>query len=586
MATTWADLGIEIHDSANGQIYTTCPRCSHTRKKQSVKCLSINLTEGLWNCHHPECSWSGSLAQGEDRRHVTTIRRYHMPVPLPIASPQANMLSWFHDRGIPVSVLERRKIVAAKVYMPQDDDEITGIAFPYFRHGVHVNTKYRDAHKHFCMASKCELLLYGMDDIQGDTLCIVEGELDALALEVAGISSVVSVPNGAPSPQAKNFASHFDYLTSAEDILKPLRKILIAVDNDAPGQKLSEELARRLGQERCWRVMWPTDCATVHHGWSETSTPCKDANDVLMHHGVEVLRQRIEHAQPWPVSGIVTVDMLLPAIDALYTHGTQPGVSPGWVTLADYYNVREGEMTVIVGSPAHGKSRFLSNMIVNIATNHDWRFAVFSPESAPMERYARLLIEQYTQKSFHGQHQLEEPELWEAQDWLNDHFSFLMPKDAAPTVKYLLDLTRIQVQRKGVKGLVLDPWNWIEHGRGARQSETEYVSEMLTQVCLFAVNHGVHVWLIVHPTKMRKDQKGQYEGKYPPATLYDCSGSANFANKTHNGLSVWRDIESGSRRTQIHILKVRFEEIGTTGTVELVYDPMTKCYREPLLTDF
>lgn len=584
MPTTWEQLGIDIRDSAHGQTSAPCPRCSESRRKKNVKCLSVNLDEGVWLCHH--CSWSGSLAQGEDRRPVTMTRRYQTPVPLPSFSPQANVVSWFQNRGIPVSVLERRKIVAAKVYMPGCEDEMTSIAFPYFRHGVHVNTKYRDIHKHFRMGTGCELLLYGLDDIHGDTVCCVEGELDCLALEVAGISSAVSVPNGAPSPESKYFASHFDYLTSAEEVLKPLRKIVIAVDNDAPGQKLADELARRLGQERCWRVTWPTDCASTHTNWSEASVPCKDANDVLMHHGAEVLRQRIAQAQPWPVSGIVTIDMLMPAIEALYANGTHPGVSPGWMSLAEYYTVREGEMTVIVGSPAHGKSRLLSNMIVNIARNHDWRFAVFSPESAPMERYARLLIEQYTEKPFHGHNQLAEPELWEAQDWLNDHFSFLMPKDAAPTVQYLLDLTRIQVQRKGVKGLVLDPWNWIEHGRGARQSETEYVSEMLTQVCLFAANHGVHVWLIVHPTKMRKDQKGQYEGKYPPATLYDASGSAHFANKTHNGLSVWRDIDSGSRRTQIHILKIRFEEIGTTGVAELVYDPMTKCYREPVLTDF
>lgn len=34
-------------------------------------------------------------------------------------------------------------------------------------------------------------------------------------------------------------------------------KIVIATDNDAPGQALAEELSRRLGRERCWRVRWP-----------------------------------------------------------------------------------------------------------------------------------------------------------------------------------------------------------------------------------------------------------------------------------------------------------------------------------------
>ena len=34
---------------------------------------------------------------------------------------------------------------------------------------------------------------------------------------------------------------------------------MIATDNDAPGDALAEELARRLGRERCWRVRWPLD---------------------------------------------------------------------------------------------------------------------------------------------------------------------------------------------------------------------------------------------------------------------------------------------------------------------------------------
>jgi Toprim domain len=34
-------------------------------------------------------------------------------------------------------------------------------------------------------------------------------------------------------------------------------RIVLATDNDGPGQALAEELSRRLGRERCWRVRWP-----------------------------------------------------------------------------------------------------------------------------------------------------------------------------------------------------------------------------------------------------------------------------------------------------------------------------------------
>ncbi len=45
-----------------------------------------------------------------------------------------------------------------------------------------------------------EKVLYGHDDAAGQPeVIIVEGEMDKLALEVAGYSAVLSVPDGAPA---------------------------------------------------------------------------------------------------------------------------------------------------------------------------------------------------------------------------------------------------------------------------------------------------------------------------------------------------------------------------------------------------
>lgn len=63
MESSFADFDIFIPQGrVNGQVTTTCPKCSHTRKRKSDKCLSINIDEGVWNCHH--CGESGSLKTG------------------------------------------------------------------------------------------------------------------------------------------------------------------------------------------------------------------------------------------------------------------------------------------------------------------------------------------------------------------------------------------------------------------------------------------------------------------------------------------------------------------------------------------
>jgi twinkle protein len=569
---TWRDFNIDIRGKTSGQVKTTCPQCSASRKKKHYPCLSVNLDEGVWNCWH--CAWSGSLKAGEEHRSAPARapKVYRRPVYHPTTLPR-DVVQWFAHRGIPEAVLARRQIgYAPAVYFPQIEDEAPAIQFPYLRDGQVVNIKYRTWDKLFRMVGGAERLLYGLDDLRGDTLLICEGEMDALSLEVAGHTSVVSVPDGAPAVTTKNYESKFDFLLSAEEALTPFRRIILAVDTDAPGQKLAEKLARRLGPERCWRVTW--------------SSECKDANDVLVSYGAVVLKECIEAAHPWPVSGVVTGDMLAAAIDYLYEHGMERGLTPGWPSIALHYTVRPGECTIVTGIPSHGKSQWVTALMVHMAERHDWRFAVFSPEHFPLERYAARILEIYTGEPFDGApDQMSRETLASAKAWLTDHISFLMPDDEAPTVDHLLHLARIQVYRQGIKGVILDPWNEMEHSRAAALSETEYVSKALSQIRRFARLHGVHVWVVAHPTKLHKVEKGAYAGLYPPPTPYDISGSAHWRNKADNCLTIWRDVEANDNRVEVHIQKIRFREVGTPGKVDLQYQPRYGRFLDPLAVE-
>jgi twinkle protein len=562
---TWEDVGIDVHGRGEGpEIKTTCPQCSAFRKKKTYRCLNVNLDKGVWHCWH--CAWSGSLAKGSDipsqpSRHSKLYRKpsYAPPEALP-----HRMLEWFAARSIPEAVVQRNRVAYGPVYMPQLEDEVEAIQFPYYRQGEVVNIKYRDFDKNFRMAGGAERVLYGLDDVQGDTLIWVEGELDKLAVEVAGHVSCVSVPDGAPSPNTKDYQTKFDYLASAEDLLAPIRKHIIAVDDDPPGEKLAEELIRRLGPERCWRVQWPSGC--------------KDANDVLMRDGPEALAECIQHAQPCPIAGIVRVRDLCDALTTLYAEGLPSGLSPGWDALARLYTVRPGELTVVTGIPAHGKSTLLSAMLINIAMQQGWTFAVCSPENLPLERYAARLLELYGGAPFSAGaiQRMSRDMLEQATTWLDAHVCFLLPEEQSPTVVHLLDLARTQVFRMGVKGLLIDPWNELDHSRTPHLQETEYISQALSQIRRFARQHQVHVWLVAHPTKL---QKGN-DGHYPVPTAYDIAGSAHWRNKADNVLSVWRDVKAADHRVQVHVQKIRFREVGHLGMVELVFDPLTGRFRE------
>jgi len=131
--------------------------------------------------------------------------------------------------------------------------------------------------------------------------------------------------------------------------------------------------------------------------------------------------------------------------------------------------------------------------------------------------------------------------------------------------------------RSDLRGLVIDPYNEIEHRRPREMSETEYVSQSLGKVKRFAQSHGVAVWFIAHPLKMHRDSNG----KVPIPTLYDISGSANWSNKADVGITVSRpSFAHGNTDVEIHIRKVRHKAVGRVGQVTLRYDRAIGTYSD------
>ena len=121
------------------------------------------------------------------------------------------------------------------------------------------------------------------------------------------------------------------------------------------------------------------------------------------------------------------------------------------------------------------------------------------------------------------------------------------------------------MRRKGIKALVIDPYNRLENEQG-RQNETQYISETLDRLTNFAQQNDLLVILMAHPTKLPKNKDGVIEAP----TLYDISGSANFYNKADFGIVIHRNrIEN---TTEVHIQKVKFRHLGECGMAQFKYN--------------
>ena len=126
-----------------------------------------------------------------------------------------------------------------------------------------------------------------------------------------------------------------------------------------------------------------------------------------------------------------------------------------------------------------------------------------------------------------------------AKEFVMDRFNFIshkVEKDEKGekhrgqlTLDYIIQQSKTLVKMFGIKGLMIDPWNTIEHQFSQGETETNYVSKVLSKIIAFAEDYNVHVFMVAHPTKGVTNQ-----GIDRVATLNDISGSGNFFNKTHN----------------------------------------------------
>ena len=270
-------------------------------------------------------------------------------------------------------------------------------------------------------------------------------------------------------------------------------------------------------------------------------------------------------------------------VTRLHSHGMPRGASTGWPSLDEYYTVLPGQLCIVTGWPGSGKSEWVDALCVNL-WKQDWAFAVFSPENQPYEFHVAKLAEKITGKPFGaGPNQRIDPtELQAATLLIEDGWRWIVPgKDAEAhgsgiSLEGILDSAAQAVSSKNSRqwGIVLDPWNEIDHMRPRDLSETEYISQSLTTIRRWARNWHVAVWLIAHPQKLRRDDNG----KLPIPRPDSISGSQHWWNKADVAITVWRELADHSQSVEIHVQKVRFKHTGKPGLCTLRYDRVTGRY--------
>lgn len=548
----FSSYGINVPSGRSGNIKTTCPNCAKLGKQHLGKDLSVNMDEGIWNCH--KCGWVGSLKESKSKIE------YSRPDRKNFTKLSDSNLQFFSKRGITQEVVNRNKIT----------DSSTGwISFNYFVNDELVNYKFRNPkEKDFRQCAGAKQVIYKYNDVVGkDEVIICEGEFDALAFDVAGFQNACSVSQGAPNPEDQNTDKKLACISNCFEVFERAKTIIIATDNDINGKNLRDILVKKFKAEKCKVINWPDGV--------------KDANEALNLLGADKLQELVKTASFAKIEGVFSADDCMDRMLFTFRHGKNRGTTTFIQGLDRHFTWRTGEVTLWTGYNNEGKSKFLKQLLLLKSFNENWRHAMFSPEELPIEDvyddFIHSLIGKNVDKAYANV--MVESEYRAGIEFIRDKVFIINPEK--PTLENIFERASYLIRRYDIKTVTLDPYNQVWHEMASGEREDLYISRFMASLKSFAVKHDVCVNLVAHQVTPIVER-----GKnFPKPNLYKVKGGGTFSDKVDNLLFVWRENRNTNKKdTSVTVGSEKIKKqmlVGFPGEIALEFNPTTNRYNEP-----
>jgi twinkle protein len=594
---------------------TTCPKCNDTRQKhKNVPCLTVNNEpDNVWiHCNH--CGWGANL--GAMEKYAKVQEKSRMPKDIgQVATYSKEVREYLDKRGIDVKVALKRKIYE----FTMAGAPILG--FPFYIGYTLVNVKFLrvrwksgDEHPKWWQLAKdlgTKTIPWGLETLnflpdEPKQIIWTEGEIDALTWETCGYKNVLSVPQGAPNPDSKNFDKEFDYINDkyVMSVISEADLHIFSTDNDAPGRVLRNQLALIIGKDKCKYVNYPVyykDINDVFKGNTKGET-------LLPALGKAGVDECYANLSSFPIKGVVRPQDVKEELELIASDGFTKGLGIGVPAIDDLFTLKRKHFTVVTGLPSSGKSvwvRWYLSEFVHHNTQEEIKWALFTPENRPVSREQAKIAEVITGQAFKRGYRNSMTDELRARTlrYIQKHFFFIAPNklsfetwlgkvdsDHVNSMESLLQYLIYLKKTENIFGFVIDAWNKIEHEQPKNQTETTFISKQLDYLINFCDVYDLHCILIAHPTKIEK-----VGINYRMPCLYDIKGSSAWKEKPDIGVIIHRYINKKKSKEElsnmpddatdddkividkdapniIQIEKIRFEEIGKLGKVKMTMD--------------
>lgn len=588
--------------NSKGETYIVCPICSPGRKSehQKEKKFAVNVRKdpSPWRCNH--CGEAGYILTEEyiAREKIKPLTKNYNYL-----SIDDNLTKWFWEkRKLSIETLRHFDITASMEPMMQQRVKagqeaqrgkwITrkAINFKYKKDGILVNIKFRDPSKNFKMISGASLIPFNMDAIKNaKEAVIVEGEPDCMAYHEADIKYVISVPNGATitKEEKRIFEEtgrlevisniNLEYLDLVIDDLAHIEMFYIATDDDPPGIKLREELARRLGYERCKYIKF--------NEWKgDDGEPINDPNELLIKRGKAVLNGSLAAAHTFPIEDVTSATQYLDIMLKNYRDGKSRGISTGYASLDPHFNWVRGWSIVFNGFPNMGKTSLVLCLMAVSAVKYGWKWGVYCPENYPVEDVIEILAMILIGKTIEPGYdrRISEEELVRVtKDFIEKYFFFVDHEDGFTTEK-LREIKKRMIQQYGIVGFLTDPWSSLNHNVTKFGGIDEYLQNELNHENRLTTKYNLINLICHHP----KTPKTKAETNIPP-TVSELTGGKHWWIKMYGAVCVhqesfddWMNNLVGFHVQKVKIKQKAGETTSSTNYPILRYDKLSRRFYE------
>jgi len=317
--------------------------------------------DGLWFCH--KCQATGNLRTLQEKlglrvANVHSNKEWAEKKDTPDALPNVELCHarllgdadavdyLLNVRGFSQEIIERQKLGLIEKHYFRKAGETRALVIPYLSNEGNITfAKLRTlppAEKDFTSPHGYEATLYNSPALNDECkeITMVEGECDALSLMSHGIESVVGVPGAGVRKHS---------WIEAIDRINP--KVYILFDSDRAGTKGAQELASRVGLDRCLKINLPTGVKDINEYFVQGGTT----------EGFEELKQK---AVQFDVSGVSSAANTLDEIEGELEGKSElsPTYTSPWPALNKVVSFESGDVIDIVAPGKVGKANGINSL--------------------------------------------------------------------------------------------------------------------------------------------------------------------------------------------------------------------------------